>query len=472
MVTAKEILQVLPPFRNERIMVKRNQRVGDIIEQILVAHEKYAHYYDKICGFFDADTTQKICDNLYNFLQKNVRYVEESDDEQTTALPSAILTLAHGDCKHYSLFCNGVLDALKRKGKKIEWLYRFCSYKPFDQTPHHVFCVVKDEAGEIWVDPVPGANELTPTWQIDKTVKTKVMPLYDVIGNTKNVGSASIGYTVAETLAHTLAKVSMLPGRAAFLLMLRYNVKNWAKDLYSILWTHSTPQAWDNIGKKWYLLGGDAQPFKDAILEGKDKKMIGSASVGAIDVVAAIAAAAPVIIAMVPIVRDLLKTINPNLPANYEPGMVIPGNTTTFPGTTPTTNTGLSNLFSNPLFLAAGAGLGYYFLTKKKSSKVNGTDNTIWLLALLGGGLYLYNKSKQTSTQQTIEQPPIVPVDPVLTNDQPQPVTTTEPTTTTEPGAIEPVRDYAAVDLYNSNTPEYKADSQFDYTIPVEAYFQ
>lgn len=456
MVTTNELLQHLPPFRNERVLIKKNQRVNDIIEQILLAHKKYAHYYDKIAGFFDADTTEEICKNIYSFLHKNVTYKEESDEEQTTALPSAILSLKRGDCKHYSLFSNGVLDALKRKGKKINWYYRFCSYKPFDQTPHHVFCVVNTANGEIWIDPVPGANDLTPIWQLDKTVKNFKMPLYDVIGNT-NDGSnqQTIGYTVAENIAHAAAKVTLFAARAAFLLMLRLNVRNWAKDLYNILWTNSTPQAWDNIGKKWYMLGGDAQPFKEAILDGKDKKMLGSvgATIGepitAASITAAIAAATPIIIAMVPLVRDLLKTINPNLPANYEPGMQIPGGTTTFPGSTPTTGTGLNNLLRNPLVLAGGAGLLYYLYTTQNKKRVGAVNNTLLILALVGGGIYLYNKSKQNTTVP-VELPPVVPV------------------VNEEPGDSQtPVIDFTPVE----EMPVLKEETM-DFNIPVEAYFQ
>lgn len=177
------LLKKLPPFTDTWVTVKENQQVSDIIKQILKAHEQYAWYYDKIALYFDDKTVSKICDRLFDFCKKEIKYNEEPDHNQTTALPTGILTRGHGDCKHYASFCGGVLDALKRKaGKDLNWCYRFVSYRPFSPSPHHVFVVVFDGDNEIWIDPTPGSEKVNPVWQLDKKAKFVSMPLQDNIG--------------------------------------------------------------------------------------------------------------------------------------------------------------------------------------------------------------------------------------------------------------------------------------------------
>lgn len=183
MPTPEILLGKLPPFRDEWKLIKENQKVADIMQQILRAHKNNASFYDKIALYFDANTVQGICDNLYSFLKTYIKYHEEPETMQTTAVPSGILTRLQGDCKHYASFCGGVLDAISRlTGKKIDWCYRFVSYNLLQRSPGHVFVVVFDRGHEIWIDPVPGADKVTPVWQIDKKINVKAMPLYDNIG--------------------------------------------------------------------------------------------------------------------------------------------------------------------------------------------------------------------------------------------------------------------------------------------------
>lgn len=182
--SVKSLLECLPAFRDEWIEVKGSQSVYDIIAEILKAHKEFAPYYDEIALYFDGDTTEQVCRNIYDFLRRSVRYVEEKESDQTTAIPQGILTRGHGDCKHYSSFAGGVLDALNRiTGANRKWNYRFASYSLLDRTPHHVFVVCRDDdrdGEEIWIDPTPGASLQVPVWQIDKTVNA--MPLRRNIG--------------------------------------------------------------------------------------------------------------------------------------------------------------------------------------------------------------------------------------------------------------------------------------------------
>lgn len=176
-VNRSELLGLLPAYQDAWVTIHDNQTVKDIIREVLAAHKEFAEYYDSIAPYFEGDTVQEICDNLYTFCKSEIRYREESEDDQTTALPTGLLTRGFGDCKHYASFCGGVLDALNRMGYKIDWCYRFGCYNWWAGEPHHVFISVKDGDEEIWIDPTPKANSLTPLWSIDKKITTKTKNL-------------------------------------------------------------------------------------------------------------------------------------------------------------------------------------------------------------------------------------------------------------------------------------------------------
>jgi len=181
-VNSYSISNILPRYENKLSLVKPKQNVYDIIKEILEAHKHFAKDYDAICEKFDDTSTKKICDRLYKFLKKNVPYEMEPEARQTSKSPAAILS-TKSDCKHYASFAGGCLDGLNRKGKKINWCYRFASYDFFNKDPEHVFIVVKNNDGEIWIDPTPGAEKVKPTWQIDKKINCKTdMALYRLSG--------------------------------------------------------------------------------------------------------------------------------------------------------------------------------------------------------------------------------------------------------------------------------------------------
>jgi len=188
-MTRDYLLKHLPPYQDQWVLIHPDQTVRDIISEVLEAHNEFAPYYDKIALCFDEGSTEKICDQLFFFLKDNIKYQEETEESQTSALPSGILTRGVGDCKHYSGFSAGILDALNRCGKKINWCYRFASYKMLDQTPHHVFCVVKLPGGEIWIDPTPNANNSDPVWFTDKKIKADMAIHRNIAGLEFDKGS-------------------------------------------------------------------------------------------------------------------------------------------------------------------------------------------------------------------------------------------------------------------------------------------
>lgn len=178
------LLAALPPFNNQSVLIESAQDVPDIIREVLNAHNHFADDYNFIYKFFDQGSVKQICEQLFYFCKENISYVVESDREQTTKSPAAILALGYGDCKHYAAFISGVLNAISRNtGRKIIWSYRFASYNWFNRQPSHVFVVVFDRANEIWVDPCTkyfDDKTQYPVYTIDK--KINAMPLYRVSG--------------------------------------------------------------------------------------------------------------------------------------------------------------------------------------------------------------------------------------------------------------------------------------------------
>ena len=195
-VSRDVLLQQLPDYKDGWVMVHPNQEVRDIIVTMLDSYEEFARYYDKIALYFDADTVEEICDNLYNFCKKNIAYVEETEDSQTVALPTGILTRGIADCKGYAGFIGGCLGAITRlTGKKINWEFCFASYRLGQRVPHHVFVIVHDRGTDIWVDPTPGSSGKQPVWMLNKK-PPKIMALY------KNISGIGEGDTGSDHHGH------------------------------------------------------------------------------------------------------------------------------------------------------------------------------------------------------------------------------------------------------------------------------
>lgn len=208
-----DLLRQLPAYMGKARLISARQDVYDIVKEILRAHKQFAGDYDRIALYFDGNSTREICAKLLRFCRENIRYETEPETRQTTKSPGAILSEGKGDCKHYASFIGGVLDALNRRGKKIEWLYRFASYSITNTEPEHIFVVVKSNGKEIWVDPTPGAESVTPVWQINKRVKADNMALYRISG-IGEVGFLETDYTPSTPLDY------------AIILLMRYGVLN------------------------------------------------------------------------------------------------------------------------------------------------------------------------------------------------------------------------------------------------------
>lgn len=175
------LLAKLPPFMGKFQLISKRQTVGEIIREVIAAHQMFYSHYDAIANDFYYSDPVKTFQSLFSFLKGAVVYNEESEESQTVTSPAGILAIGKGDCKHYASFIGGVLDALKRKGMPIKWKYRFANYDPLQNEPGHVFVVAEYNGREYWIDPVLKNfdQRLQPVNYTDKKI---VMPLYRVSG--------------------------------------------------------------------------------------------------------------------------------------------------------------------------------------------------------------------------------------------------------------------------------------------------
>jgi hypothetical protein len=160
-VNVNDIVADLPGLKGQRdVIIPGEQSVDEIISEVLASHKEFASDYDTIAAHFYTASPLR---TIFDFCRKNLPYLAESEIDQTTRSAIVILLLAQNwgvDCKHYSGFIAGVIDALNRGGyTNYDWCYRFASYDLFDSQKGHVFVVVNPGGNEIWLDPAPIETE-------------------------------------------------------------------------------------------------------------------------------------------------------------------------------------------------------------------------------------------------------------------------------------------------------------------------
>jgi hypothetical protein len=327
------IYKYLTPYKHNSSVLVKDQNVADIITGMLQAHKIYAKEYDKIAPAFKGRTDLETGRKIYNFLKNNVKYVVEPDEKQTLKSPSAILYTGNttgSDCKNYSLFTGGILSALNRRGAKINWAYRYASYRMFDKMPHHVFVVINpDTANEIWIDAVLPKYNLKKQYNYKTDKKVNDMALISLSGigapkkratkkpakktATKKTatqkkelrkGKATKLKATIKKTGKTTLKFVATPSRNAFLALVKLNFMGLATKLNRAIQTNP-----DKLRSLWESVGGSYKTLTIAVGQGFKKKRIGDAnrmlgvSVGSIEAI--VATATPILLK----VSNFLKSV-------------------------------------------------------------------------------------------------------------------------------------------------------------------
>lgn len=197
-----DLIACLPPFEDKALKVVQKQGTDDIIDYILYVHAAYANDYDLIFEFFECPRVYDSAVDLWTFLKNNLVYNAETGKDQSVKGPSAILQDSSGvDCKHYSLFIGGVLDAISRNAQDSwSWAYAFASDTD-PVYPTHVFVVIFDGKTQYWIDPCLSSFDKRKKYVYLKFEQP--MALYvisgvdDGSGSVNNAGVIDVDKTVA-----------------------------------------------------------------------------------------------------------------------------------------------------------------------------------------------------------------------------------------------------------------------------------
>jgi len=188
MISKSLLIGKVSPYQGKQHIIVDNQDTIDIIEALINNHYKYRKEYDKIYTYFDGGNVEETGYNVWKFLKDKFVYIPEPEKLQIIHSPGSILAsdTVGIDCKAFTTWSAGIMDAYRRNtGKNFEIFYRFASYDPFDKTPQHVFCVVKDKGIEYWIDPVLDQfdEKKQPYYYKDKKIKNMALVAMSGIPN-------------------------------------------------------------------------------------------------------------------------------------------------------------------------------------------------------------------------------------------------------------------------------------------------
>lgn len=191
MVNRNLLIGKVSPFLGKKEIVVANQDTVDIIDALIRNHYKYSNEYDKIFRYFDGGSIEETAFNVWCFLKDEFKYTIEPEEMQILRSPAALLAsnIVGIDCKGFATFSAGIMDSYRRNtGKKFEVFYRFASYDPFDNTPQHVFTVVKENGTEFWIDPVLDQfdEKKQPYFYKDKKIKNMALVAMSGIQDNSN----------------------------------------------------------------------------------------------------------------------------------------------------------------------------------------------------------------------------------------------------------------------------------------------
>ena len=310
------LLEKLPAYRGEKVLLSNQQEAFDIIREIMKMHKQSIPHYDAIAAEHWKGTPIETAKHLFLFARRNLPYQEESTGTQTVKEPQAILAerLKFGnDCKHYSNYIVGVGEGLARLGYPVKCFYRFASYDRNKRTPGHVFAVMVIDGKEYWIDPVPqiggfNSRAIAPYYFIDK-----IAPM----SNNKSIGSLySVGSVRPNTinvfmnprtgthhqhqvhqggdwLTHFYGgdqmgkakkrrkglhiklkpgkffkKIALAPNRNAFLLYLKLNLFHTGSKIYKKM--QESPAFKKKFLETWTKIGGNTNKLNTALTQAKN----------------------------------------------------------------------------------------------------------------------------------------------------------------------------------------------------------
>ena len=242
-------------------LIKQFQNTNDIVKAVIEQHDLNRNAFKKLATHFDKGNDYDTCQAIWEFVHYNLNYKAEPD-LQTVKTVSKILfdgsNSKGNDCKHFSCFEAGILEALG-----IPYFYRFAAYE--GKIPTHVYIVANLKRGLVIMDAVLPYfdSEKSYTYKIDiNPLKKKDMPLYRLSG-VSTIGAVS-------EVQHKLRLVTFAAARGAILELTKFNVFNLA-----VKFNEAIMKDRKKVEDFWYNIGGkDFGKLLNNTIEGKTKKRI------------------------------------------------------------------------------------------------------------------------------------------------------------------------------------------------------
>jgi len=276
-----QIIKILPQPDYRSKMITGWQQTNDIIQAINNQHKINLPQAAKIKKYFDAGNPKDTAKNIHNFLRSEIQYRVEPSQKQTTKSLSRFINDGYGDCKHFSIFTNTILDACGYKP-----CYRYAGYSK-NKGFVHVYSYIP--ATDTICDAVlPGFDtEKTPIIKKDIPMSLYQLSGIDEIGAVnftkvkQNVSKATAKASnvvakavkeipkAAAKMVDTGKTISLAVPRNAFLALVKLNVSGLATSLKKL-----TDKSGPTGIKFWDTFGGDLKSLENAIKDGATKKRI------------------------------------------------------------------------------------------------------------------------------------------------------------------------------------------------------
>jgi hypothetical protein len=281
MLKNKLIAQLPDPVYKAKLITSW-QNTDNIIDAIAKQHKQNLSEAKKIAKYFKGVDERETAKNIFNFLKSEITYSVEPASKQTTKTIARFLSDAQGgDCKHFSLFTNTILQCCGYKpvyrfagykGKQIQHVY---SYLPKSDTitdavlqsfdTEKTPTIKKDIDMSLYAlsgtnDPINGLNFS----KVAANIKTAAAKTSDAVKKaTAEIPAA------AEKIKQGMVTAGLAAPRAAFLGLMDLNFTGMATDFKKII-----AEKGDEGISWWVDFGGDRTAFTKAVENGAGKKAI------------------------------------------------------------------------------------------------------------------------------------------------------------------------------------------------------
>lgn len=327
----KEIFENIgsPDFKNNL-----NSRYGsnsEIIKSLNSALPKAYKEVQLIAPYFKGKTPEETSFKIWYFLKYKIDYVKDKTGFQFIKMPRRMLDEKSADCKSKSLFTAAVLKQIYPAAKIF---LRYASYSNIN-VPTHVYTVMILNNTTYLIDSVYKSFNQEKEYKFKNDYQMKIYTLSGFEDETingrkerkqkrqekrqerKEKRQEKRADRKSGKKPSTVKKISLAPARAAFLGILAVNVKGLATKLNKAISINP-----DKVRDLWTKkLGGEFEQLKKVAAAGSTRKMIGyipdyekedyylaqrSIEAEPVSTTTAIATAAPVILAVVSLLKQIL----------------------------------------------------------------------------------------------------------------------------------------------------------------------